>query len=83
MFKAVKTTILVDCLTAGFLDIYCSITQPHDSKLGWQVLLRNIGVTGILTADKGYDWGGELRTRFVRKDSDSLSAATSRNVGMC
>jgi hypothetical protein len=38
IFRAVKTTILVDCSTGVILDIHCSMTQPHDSQVSWQVL---------------------------------------------
>ena len=55
-FKAVKTTVLIDCVTGAILDIHCSMTQPHDSKIGWQVLKRNLDKVTVLTADKGYDW---------------------------
>lgn len=55
-FRAVKTTILVDCSTGVILDIHCSMTQPHDSQVGWQVLKRNLDNLSIITADKGYDW---------------------------
>ena len=33
-FRAVKTTVLVDCLTGVILDIYCEMTQPHDTQVG-------------------------------------------------
>ena len=55
-FKAVKTTILVDCSTGVVLDIHCSMTQPHDSRVGWQVLKRNLDKLLAITADNGYDW---------------------------
>ena len=55
-FRAVKTTVLVDCLTGVILDIHCSMTQPHDSQVGWQVLKRNLEKLSVVTADKGYDW---------------------------
>lgn len=55
-FKAVKTTILADCSTGVILDIHCSMTQPHDSQVGWQLLKRNLDNLSIITADKGYDW---------------------------
>lgn len=55
-FKAVKTTVLVDCSTGVILDIYYSMTQPHDSQVGWQVLKRNLDNLPTITADKGYDW---------------------------
>ena len=55
-FRAVKTTVLVDCLTGVILDIHCSMTQPHDSQVGWQVLKRNLDKLSTVTADKGYDW---------------------------
>ncbi|WP_425499675.1 IS5 family transposase [Halorarum halobium] len=62
-FEAVKTTLLVDCETSAILDIHCSMKQPHDTQVGWQVLVRNLDVLGTVTADKGYDWE-ELRTRL-------------------
>ena len=55
-FKAVKTTALTDCDTGAILDIHCSMKQPHDSQVGWQLLKRNLDKVTILTADKGYDW---------------------------
>jgi len=30
--------------------------QLHDSKIGWQMVKRNLDKLNILTADKGYDW---------------------------
>jgi IS5 family transposase len=62
-FEAVKTTLLVDCETSAILDIHCSMKQPHDTQVGWQVLVRNLDVLGTVAADKGYDWE-ELRTRL-------------------
>ena len=55
-FEAVKTTLLSDCKTGAILDIHCSMKQPHDSKIGWQMVKRNLDKLNILTADKGYDW---------------------------
>lgn len=55
-FKAVKTTVLIDCKTSAILDIHCSMKQPHDTQIGWQVLQRNLDRVTKLTADKGYDW---------------------------
>ena len=55
-FKAVKTTALIDCKTGAILDIHCSMKQPHDTQIGWQVLKRNLEKVTVLTADKGYDW---------------------------
>jgi IS5 family transposase len=55
-FKAVKTTVLIDCKTGVILDIHCSMKQPHDSKIAWQLVKRNVENLTILTADKGYDW---------------------------
>jgi len=54
-FRAVKTTIPVDCSTGVILDIHCSMTQPLDSQVGWQVLKRNLDKLSTITADKGYD----------------------------
>ena len=55
-FEAVKTTLLSDCKPGAILDIHCSMKQPHDSKIGWQMVKRNLDKLNILTADKGYDW---------------------------
>jgi hypothetical protein len=42
-FESVKTTLLIDCETSAILDIHCSMKQPHDTQVGLQVLVRNIG----------------------------------------
>ena len=55
-FKAFKRTVLNDCETGVILDIHCSMIQPHDSKVGWQVLKRNIDKVTVLTTDNRYDW---------------------------
>lgn len=55
-FEDVKTTALVDCSTGVILDIHCSVKQKHDTRIGWQVLVRNIDNLKTVLADKGYDW---------------------------
>jgi IS5 family transposase len=65
-FRAVKTTALIDCKTGAILDIHCSMKQPHDSKIAWQLLTRNLDKLSILTADKGYDW--ELLRHKLRSE---------------
>jgi len=65
-FKAVKTTALIDCKTGAILDIHCSMKQPHDSQIAWQLLTRNLDKLTVLTADKGYDW--ELLRRKLRSE---------------
>jgi IS5 family transposase len=62
-FAAVKTTLLVDCETSSILDIYCSMKQPHDTQVGWQVLVRNSEKLSAVGADTGYDWEA-IRTRL-------------------
>lgn len=37
--------------------------QPHDTQIGWQVLVRNIDELGTVAAYKGYDWDN-LRTKL-------------------
>jgi IS5 family transposase len=66
-FQAVKTTALVDCETNVILDVHCSMKQPHDSQIGWQVLTRNLDQLNTITADKGYDWD-DLRTELRGHD---------------
>ncbi|SNR57785.1 Transposase and inactivated derivatives, IS5 family [Halorubrum vacuolatum] len=63
-FRAIKTTVLVDCVTGVILDIICSMKQPHDSQIGWQLLKRNLDKVHVLTADKGCDWW-LLRQKFL------------------
>ena len=68
-FKTVKTTALVDCKTSLILDIHCSMKQPHDARIGPQVLERNLDRVEILTADEGYDaaeFRDNLRSHDVR-----------------
>jgi IS5 family transposase len=55
-FKAVKTTVLIDCKTGAILDIHCSMKQPHDSRIGWQMIKRDLDKLNILTADNVCDW---------------------------
>ena len=55
-FKAVKTTALIDCKTGSILDIHCSMKQPADARIGWQVLERNLDRLTKVAADKAYDW---------------------------
>ena len=55
-FEAVKMTLLSDRKTGAILDIHRSMKQPHDPKIGWQMVKRNLDKLNILTADKGYDW---------------------------
>jgi IS5 family transposase len=62
-FEAVKTTLLIDCETSAILDIHCSMKQPHDTQVGWQVLVRNLEKLTAVAADKGYDWEA-LRTKL-------------------
>lgn len=65
-FRSVKTTALIDCESSLILDIHCSMKQPHDTQIGWQVLKRNLHRVETLTADKGYDWD-EFR-QFLREE---------------
>lgn len=68
-FLAMKTTLLTDCESGAILDVHCTASRPHDTQIGWQVLTRNLDQIGVLTADKGYDWGdlrGMLREHDIR-----------------
>ncbi len=43
--------------------------QPHDTQVGWQVLVRNFDGLATVAADEGYDWESlrtKLRTEGVR-----------------
>lgn len=63
-FKAIKATLLVDCASGAILDVHCSTKQPHDTRVGRQLLARNLDRISTITADKGYD-AQDLR-RFLR-----------------
>lgn len=63
-FKAMKTTVLVDCESGTILDVHSSTNRPHDTRVAWQVLARNLNRLSIITADKGYD-STDLR-RFLQ-----------------
>jgi IS5 family transposase len=65
-FQSVKTTALVDCSSNHILDIHCSMRQPHDTQIGWQVLKRILHQIETITADNGYDWD-EFR-QYPRKE---------------
>jgi IS5 family transposase len=62
-FEAVKAMLLVDCETSTILDIHCSMKQPHDTRVGWQLLVRNLDNLSAVAADRGYDWEA-LRTKL-------------------
>lgn len=64
MFKAMKITILVDCLSGAILDLHCSTKQPHNTKIGRQMLARNLKRVSTITADKGYD--SDAPRRFLQ-----------------
>jgi IS5 family transposase len=66
-FQAVKTTALVDCQAGVIIDVHCSMKQPHDTQIGWQVLTRNLENLQTVTADKGYDWD-DLRKKLREND---------------
>jgi len=82
-FLAMKTTLLTDCSSGAILDIHCSMSRPHDTQIGWQVLQRNTELIHTLTGDKGYDWDAlraMLREQSVRpvikhREFDSLDVA--------
>ena len=65
-FKAVKTTLVVDCKTGTILDIHCSMKQARDSEVGWQLLRNNLDRLDTVTADEGYDW--ELLRRKLQAE---------------
>jgi IS5 family transposase len=82
-FQSLKTTILVDCYTGAILDMHCATSKPHDTKIGWQVLRRNLGRLSTITADKGYDWtdlramlrAHRIRPLIKHREFDSLDKA--------
>lgn len=66
-FLAMKTTFLTDCDSGAILDVHYTTSRPHDTKIGWQMLRRNLDRMAILTADKGYDWA-DLREMLRSND---------------
>ena len=52
--------------------------RPHDSKIGWQMVKRNLDKLTILTADKEYDWWllhHRLRAQRMLKPSGRATSA--------
>jgi hypothetical protein len=68
-FEAVKMMLLSDCKTASILDIHCSMKQPHDSKIGWQMVKRNLDKLNILPLVKATT-GGFFAKNCVPKASN-------------
>jgi len=87
-FRSVKTTALIDCESSLILDIHCSMKQPHDTQIGWQVLKRNLHRVDTLTADKGYDWDEfrqflrdeDVRPVIKHREFSSLDAAHNARI---
>ena len=87
-FESVKITPLVDCKTGAILDIHCSMNQPHDTHVAWQVLTRNISKLETVVADKGFDWDDlrhKLREEGIRpvikhREFYSLDAAHNARI---
>lgn len=55
-FESVKITPPVDCDSGAILDVHRSMNLPHDTQIGWQVLIRNLEQLETVAADKGFDW---------------------------
>ena len=70
IFRAMKTTALIDCKTGAILDIHCSMKQPYDTKIAWQIVKENLDRLTVLTADKGYNW--ELLRHKLRSENVKL-----------
>jgi IS5 family transposase len=67
--RSLKVTILVDVDTLHVVDVHCTTTKKHDTKIGEQVIKRNVKKLLSVSGDKGYDWKklrDELRSRGVR-----------------
>lgn len=75
MFRTVKTTDLIDCKTGVILYIRCSMKQPHDTQIAWQLLIRNLDKLSVLTPDKGYELRPSIRSR-----SSAAESANSRHI---
>lgn len=64
-----KTTLLIDCQCGAVLNLHCTTSRKHDTKIGWQALTRYLDRLNTITADNGYDWDNfrpELRENHVR-----------------
>ncbi|MFB6282896.1 MAG: transposase, partial [Halobacteria archaeon] len=54
-FKALKTTLLVDYKNNVILDVELNAEKPHDTKVAWKLLSKNLDKLNIITGDKGFD----------------------------
>jgi hypothetical protein len=67
-FEALNPTLLINCETRAILYIHCSMKQPHDTQVGWQVLVRHLDDLTAVAAVK--DTTGSNFTRsYVLKIS--------------
>jgi IS5 family transposase len=67
--RSLKVTVLVDVDTLSVVDLHCTTSKKHDTRIGEQVVKRNLEKMTSVAADKGYDWKklrDELRSRGVR-----------------
>ena len=53
--QTLKITALVDTASQATSTL-CTTEKRHDTRIGWQLTLRNAGELHILAADNGYDW---------------------------
>jgi hypothetical protein len=51
-FKAMKTTLLVDCASGTILDVHRSTNKPNDTQVARQLLARNFDRVETITVDK-------------------------------
>jgi len=67
--RSLKVTILVDTDTLSVVDVHCTTTKKHDTKIGEQIIKRNADNLLSVSGDKGYDWQqlrDDLRSCGVR-----------------
>ncbi|GAB3687898.1 hypothetical protein GCM10028857_21480 [Salinarchaeum chitinilyticum] len=68
-FRAVKTTALIDWRSCIILNIHCSMKQPQDSQVAWQLLMRNLDKLNVLTPTKATT-GSYFDENFVLRVSN-------------
>ena len=61
-FRSIKTTLLGNCSPGTILDVHCTTTKPHDTKIRWQVLRWNLG--RIITITVNTATAGPISERY-------------------
>jgi IS5 family transposase len=88
--QSLKTTLMVDVESLANVDVHRSTGKPHDSQMGWQVIMRNRDnpALDVILDDKGYYWDdlrdrcrdADIRPVIKHRESNSLDRAHNARI---